>query len=181
MPKRSKITQLPPEIKAELDKKLIEGSFSDYEGVTEWLNGRLAEEGLELTVSISGMHRYGQTFENKISAIKIATEQAKAIAEASSDEEGAMTEALIRLVQQQAFDILVNMQGDDEEAIAKVFPKMGVMIAKLSKASVDQKKFAAEVRKKATAAADDVAKIVKKGGLSEDKAEEIRKRILGIV
>jgi hypothetical protein len=38
----------------------------------------------------------------------------------------------------------------------------------------------AEVREKARATADDVARSLKKGGLSDDQADEIRKKILGI-
>jgi DNA-binding transcriptional regulator YhcF (GntR family) len=58
---------------------------------------------------------------------------------------------------------------------------MGVMVAKLSKASVDQKKWMAEVRSKARDTAEEVVREVKKSGLSEETAEEIRKKILGIV
>ena len=87
-----------------------------------------------------------------------------------------MNDALIRLIQQKAFDALVNLQKNDDEII----PKMGVMVARLSRASVVQKKWQAEVRKKAQEAARKVSKELKKRGLSQEAAEAIKKDILGI-
>lgn len=172
MPARSKITQLPDEIRAELERRLITGGFSDYSALEQWLR----DQGYE--ISRSAIHRFGQDFEAKCEAIRIATEQAKTIVSVVGDDEGSMNEALIRLIQQLSFDVLVKNQDAD---IAALLPKMGVMVAKLSKASVDQKKWMAEVRSKARDTAEEVVREVKKSGLSEETAEEIRKKILGIV
>lgn len=172
MPARSKITQLPDDIRGELERKLITGGFSDYAALEIWLR----DQGYE--ISRSAIHRFGQDFEAKCEAIRIATEQAKAIVTTVGDDEGSMNEALIRLIQQLSFDILVKNQDAD---IAALLPKMGVMVAKLSKASVDQKKWMAEVRGKAKTTAEEVVREVRKSGLTEETAEEIRKKILGIV
>lgn len=175
MPARSKITKLPDDIKRELDKRLITGSFSGYRDLSAWLQ----EQGYD--ISRSAINRYGQGFEGRLAAIKIASEQARAVSEAVGDNEGAMNDALISLVQEKAFDVLVNLQTEDPEAFAKIFPKMGIMVARLSKASVDQKKWMSEAKGKAKDAAEEVVKAVKKSGMSEKTAEEIRKKILGIV
>ena len=175
MPPRNKITQLPPEIKAELDRTLISRGFAGYDQLAEEINQQLAAAGYELTVSRSGLHRYGQDFEARLAAISLATEQARAVAEAARDDENAMNEALIRLVQTKAFEALTATET------AEGLPKMGLMIAKLSKASVDHKKWPRERRDKTKAAADEVAKGAKQGGMSEATANEIRQRILGIV
>ena len=172
MPARSKITQLPDDIRCELERRLIIGGFSDYAALESWLR----ERGHE--ISRSAIHRFGQDFEAKCEAIKLATEQAKAIVTVVGDDEGSMNEALIRLIQQLSFDILIKNQDAD---IASLLPKMGGMVAKLSKASVDQKKWMAEVREKTKTAADEVVKVAKSEGLSNAKAEEIRRKILGIV
>lgn len=178
MPARSKITLLPEEIRIELERRLIAGGFSDYTGITSWLNEALARSGMADSVSRTAVARFGQDFASKCEAIKVATEQAKAIVGVVGDDEGNMNEALIRLIQQLSFDVLIKNQDAD---VASLLPKMGVMVAKLSKASVDQKKWLREVRQKAASAADEVVKVAKAGGLSEDKAGEIRKKILGIV
>lgn len=172
MPARSKIALLPEDIRAELERRLITSGFSNYDAIAAWLREQDAD------ISRSAVARFGQDFAAKCEAIKQATEQAKAIVATVGDDEGNMNEALIRLIQQLSFDILIKNQDAD---IAALLPKMGVMVAKLSKASVDQKRYMADVRGKAAKAADDVAKTARKGGLSEKTAEEIRKKILGIV
>jgi len=170
---------LPPEIKAELDRRLIAGSFADYEAQTAWLNEQLCSLGLEVSISRSAVGRYGKEFEEKISAIKIATEQARAITEAVGDDAGVTGDALMRLIQEKAFNVLVKMSDLDPENID--FNKLTVAIAKLNNAAVAQKKWQAELQKKATATADEVVKVAKQGGLSNEKAEVIKKKILGIV
>lgn len=166
---------LPDAVKAKLNQRLIAGGFAGYSALETWLK----EQGYE--ISRSAIHRYGQEFEDKLAAIKIATEQARAITEAVGDDEGRMSDALISLVQQQAFDVLVNMQKRDPETYEKLFPKMGIVVSRLARASVAQKKWQSEAREKARTTADEIVKEVKKGGLSAEKAEEIRKKILGIV
>lgn len=168
MAPRSKITKLPKAVKEWLDATLAEGNFSDY----ELLSADLKARGYD--ISKSAVHRYGQEFEGKLAAIRIATEQAKAITDAIPDDAGAMNDALIRLVQQKAFDVLVKME---EGASIK---DIGLMVARLSNATVKQKQWLAEVREKASAAADAVEAIAKKGGLSADALDTIRKGILGI-
>lgn len=175
MPKRPSVHNLPDEIKTELDRRLIKGGFSGYQALAAWL------KSVGWEISKSSLHRYGSGFEDRLAALKIATEQARAVSEAVGDNEGVMNDALIGLVQEKAFDVLCNLQTDDPDAFAKIFPKMGIMVAKLSKASVEQKKWMREIREKAKETAEDIVKTVKKGGLSEEKAETIRKKILGIV
>jgi len=172
MPARSKITLLPDALRAELERRLIGSGFANYDAIAKWLREQ------DVDISRSAVHRFGQDFATKCEAIKLATEQAKAIVATVGDDEGNMNEALIRLIQQLSFDILVKNQDAD---IAALLPKMGVMVAKLSKASVDQKKWMSEAKGKAKDAAEEVVKAVKKSGMSEKTAEEIRKKILGIV
>jgi hypothetical protein len=139
MPARSKVLQLPEAIKAELDRRLVAGGFSDYEALSTWL----AEQGFE--VGKSSIHRYGERFETQLGAVRLATEQARAIAEAAGDDEGHLNDALIRLVQQKIFELLVHLNTEDVDAS---FADLGHVVAKLSRATIDQKKWQTEVRKK---------------------------------
>jgi flagellar hook-basal body complex protein FliE len=179
MPARSKIEQLPPEIREELNQLFIKRNFSGYDEIAAIINEKLSASGLEITISRSGVHRYGQEFEDKIAMIKIATEQARAITDAVGDDVGKMGDALTSLCQERAFQVLVKMQELDPDNID--FSKLTVAIAKLNKTAVDQKKWAAEMRVKTKQTAEDVVMVAKKGGMSEKTAEEIRKKILGIV
>ena len=168
MPPRSKVANLPKAVKAWLDKALAENSFSEYES----LAAELSAQGF--SISKSALHRYGQDFESKLSALKMASEQARAVVAAAPDEEGAVNEALMRLVQEHLFKILM-ADGQSFD-----LPKVAKAVAELGKASIAQKKWQTEYREKAEAAASRVEKIAKKGGLNQATVDEIRREILGM-
>lgn len=168
MPPRSKVLSLPAEVKEWLDQALIENNFSQYEA----LSAALAERGH--SIGKSALHEYGQNFEDRLSALRTASEQAKAMVAAAPDDEGAVNEALMRLVQEQIFNSLMAQDGKVDLA------KTAKAVAELGRASVVQKKWQAEVRLKAESAAKAVEKIAKKGGLSADTVAEMRREILGV-
>lgn len=168
MPPRSKVASLPKAVKAWLDKALAENNFSEY----ETLAAELLAQGF--AISKSALHRYGQDFESKLSALKVASEQARAVVAAAPDEEGAVNEALMRLVQEHLFKLLMT-DGDNMD-----LPKVAKAVAELGKASVVQKKWQAEWREKTEAAAARVEKIARKGGLNAATVAEIRREILGV-
>lgn len=168
MPPRSKVAALPPEVKSWLDRALVDGNFGDYAALSDLL----MERGF--AISRSALQRYGQSFEERLSALKLASEQAKAVVLAAPDEEGAVNEALMRLVQEHLFKLLMSEGGDID------LPKVARAVAELGKASVVQKKWQTEVRARAEAAAAQVEKIARKGGLNADTVAEIRREILGV-
>ena len=168
MPPRSKVASLPKSVKTWLDKALAENNFSDYEA----LANELSSQGF--SISKSALHRYGQDFESKLSALKMASEQARAVVAAAPDEEGAVNEALMRLVQEHLFKLLMS-DGDQMD-----LPKVAKAVAELGKASVVQKKWQAEWKEKVETAAARVDKIAKKGGLTQATSDEIRREILGM-
>lgn len=168
MPPRSKVSGLPAEVKDWLDQSLVENNFSGYES----LSAELAARGY--SIGKSALHSYGQNFEERLSALKVASEQARAVVAAAPDEEGAVNEALMRLVQEHLFKLLMS-NGNQID-----LPKVAKAVAELGRASVVQKKWQAEVRSKAEAAASQVEKIAKKGGLDAATVAEIRREILGV-
>jgi hypothetical protein len=170
MGKRSSVTTLPLPVKAWLDKALVEGNFSGYEALSK----ALAERGFE--VSKSSLHRYGQDFEARLATLRVATEQARAISEAASDEENSMGEALTRLTQQKAFEVLLKLEDAGDVSL----PALGKMIAELNRSSVTLKRYRAEVAERAKAAAAEVAEVARTSGLSDSAVAQIRSRILGI-
>lgn len=168
MAPRSKVLQLPVEVKAWLDQALAENNFSEY----EFLSAELAERGF--AISKSALNRYGQDFEMRLSSLKMASEQAKAVVLAAPDEEGAVNEALMRLVQEHLFNLLMAEGGKID------LPKVAKAVAELGRASIAQKKWSAEHRKatleEAAVVAGDVAK---KQGLSSGGVEALRAAIMG--
>lgn len=168
MPPRSKVAGLPAEVKAWLDHALVESNFSGYELLSEELESR------GYSIGKSALHRYGTEFEDKLAALKMSSEQAKAVVQAAPDDEGAVNEALMRLVQEHLFKLLMASDGKMD------LPKVAKAVAELGRASVVQKKWQAEFREKAEAAAAKVEKIAKKGGLNANTVDEIRREILGM-
>lgn len=172
MTARSKIVRLPAAVKAWLDKALVENSFSQYQQLTD----ELAARGFE--ISQSSLQRYGHKFQDQLAALKMSGEQAKALLAASPDDEGAVSDALMRLTQHKLFSALQELEIDPSKPLSLTAATKAV--ADLSRATVTHKKWQAEVREKAQLVADDVDKLVKDAGMSGDSADLIRQKILGV-
>lgn len=172
MPRRSKVEGLPSDVKAWLDQALVQNNFSQY----ELLSAELAKRGYE--IGKSGLHRYGQQFEERLKTLRLVTEQARAVVQAAPDEDGAVNDALVRLTQEKMFSILMEMNVDPD---AVDLPKLARAVAELGKASVAQKRWQAEARKQALAdAAKEAGEAAKSAGLTDEAAAQIQKRILGV-
>ncbi len=159
MPKRSKIEGLPKTVKAWLDAALVDGNFSGYEALETELKARGFDIGK------SSIHRYGSEFEKKLATLKLASEQARAIVTAAPDDEGAVSEALMRLVQEKLFSLLVDSEGEDIN-----LPKVARAVADLGRTTISQKKWQAEAREKFRKIDDQV-------GAGKLTAEEALRRV----
>lgn len=180
MARETAIDRLSPEHKKMLDDRLTQQGFFGYEQLAKWLND------LGYEIGKSSVHRYGQKLENKLSAIKASTQAALMIAEATPDDSDARSQAVLSLVQTEFFNALVALQdleGDESIDPSKrltLLAKAGKGISEIVKASILQKQHAIDVKEKAEATAKEVETIVKTGGLSDETAELIRAKILGI-
>jgi hypothetical protein len=174
MPPRSKIDLMPKEIRAELDQRIVEGGFANYRALAKWLNDNGYEIGKD------SVHRHGQKLEHRLESVRRATDVARAIAEASPDNEAAISDTLIRLVQQIDIDIDV----ESETVTPKMLEAISRSVATLARASVSQKKWMVEVRDKLNAkvgrAAEQVALAARSGGLSPAAEQQIRNALLDI-
>lgn len=179
MGRESSITALPEETREALNRELAARGFTGYAELEAWLRG----QGFE--ISKSAIHRYGQKIERRMAAIKASTEAAKFIVDAAGDDADARSEAVIALVQTEMFDSIIAIQeAGDEDLSAE--DRLGMMsaaaknIATLTRASLAQKEFKAKVMARAAEAAEKVAKLAKKGGMSAATVDEIKRSILGI-
>ena len=177
MAPRSKIHTLPPELKAWLDAELVTRGFGDYVQLAADLKARGAD------VSKSSIQRYGSPFEKRMAQLKMSNEQARALVDASPDDEDKLGAAVIRLTQDRIFQLLVDLEIDPESVdVNKLFKNA----AEIGKASVAQKKFTLEAR----AAIEDAARkkmleeqrakldaMGSKGGVTEDTKKAIREAL----
>lgn len=169
MPARPKVMELPEELKTELDRRLLKSGFSGYDDLAKWLT----DNGY--AISKSALGRYGQKFEERVRALQLATEQARALTEAAPDDEGALSDSLIRLVQEKLFTILVDLQVDNLGKINIGGLTKG--IAQLARASVNQKKWQTEFREKIAKTVEETARAQ---GMSEDQVRYWREKVLGV-
>jgi len=176
-PARSKVEQLPAEIKKWLDEQLVTSGFSGYELLEEEVNARLEAAGADFKIGKSSIHRYGSDFEERLKSLRLVSEQAKAVVQASPDDEDAVSQALIRMTQERLFNVVMEMEVDPETVD---LPKFAKAIADISRASISNKRYAKEVRDRAASVAEEAAATMKQAGLSAATANLIRQKILGI-
>lgn len=179
MGQRGKVTQLPDEVRKQLDAELVKRGFSGYDALETWLHG------IGIAISKSSIHRYGKNLERKLAAIKASTEAARLIASEAPDDADHRSGAVISMIQTEVFDVLVALQELDDPEVdplkrAKLLSTLAKNVATLSRASVHQKRHEIEIRAKAEAVADKVARMGKKGGWSAKTIEEAKREIMGI-
>ena len=172
-------TRLPPEVRQWLEGELIRRGFSDYTQVTDELNRRLSDAGAD-AASRSAVHRFGSKVEERIQGLKRATEIARAVASEAGDDEGALSDALIRLMQDKLFNAAMELELDPEEMKATTLARA---IADLARASVQQKKHQIAVRAQVTAALDKLEESQKAANrpLDPETLRRIREELYGVI
>lgn len=178
MPRRAQIEQLPAAVRRWLDGALVDGNFSGY----AQLEDALREKGFQ--ISKSGIHRYGQRLERRLSAIRASTEAAKLLSETVDDESAALSESVVAMIQTDMFNVMVGLQEageqEDPEKRMRMLSGAANSVAELVRASVSLKKHQAQVRTRIEQATEAAEQIARKGGLSADAWQEIRREFLGI-
>ena len=180
MPARSKVLDLPDDVRAELDRRLQANGFSGYDELTAWL----AAQDTDVDVSRSSLGRYGKSLESKMGRLSDSARLSEMIVTQMPDAEGQMGQASLALAQSQVMDVLYFLgEADDETDPAermKLLHQASQSLAQLARAGVTVKKYAADVRRQVEAAAAAVDELARESGLSDDAAGAIRAKILGI-
>lgn len=179
MGRRSKISALPDALRRQLDERLVAQSFGDYEGLADWL----ASEGFE--ISKSAIHRHGSALEQSYDEAMADARGLLALTRASGDlgESGSeLARSAATLLQTDIVRTVLEIRKEsDPEVRAGLLAKLTRAQADIGRLSIAAEKWGAEVREKLKEASAAVAEIAKKGGLSDDAAELIRQKILGVV
>lgn len=189
MARRSKIkTEVPAKIREEFDAELVAGGFSDYLGLTDWLNARLKAEGLDVTVSVMAANRYGKAFQENFEADMAEANQTYHIAKLAmanhDDAEGVVRDATIRTLQTRLLRLTSALRqaeeaGDDPHKLAETTAKIARAVADLSRTDILSQKYKEEIRKAALQeAAQQVDEMAKATGLDEEQARFWREKVL---
>lgn len=184
MPPVSKIAQLPQALREWLHKAFVERGFGGIEQITEDLNALMKEAGVAISIGKSAVGAESQKVKRAQETIRATTEAAKLIAQTSRDDTDSRSEAAMALVQSEVFELLLQVREaealDDPVARLDVMNGAALALSRMSRARVSQSKHRIEIETRIKAAADQVAKIAKTGGLTKAQQSEIRASILGI-
>lgn len=185
MPKRSKIAQLPESLREYIRATLVAKSYSQYKA----LEAKVRELGEKLGIPAdelpgkNALHRFGSDLERRLAAVKAATEGAVALAAAAPDDDAQLSGAVLSMIQTDVYNIILKLrEADDADPVkrAKLLASVARDMATAGRAQIDLKRFKSEVHIKLKSAADAVARIASKGGLTKDAVAEIRNKILGV-
>jgi len=183
MAPRSKVFELPTELRAELDRRLIDSGFGDYRGLSAWL----ADEGY--SIGKSALHTYGSDleadFERTMAEVQRTQRLAMAFADSSPDERGAMVGATARIASESLLRITMALRESEEDParLAKLMPGIARSLGELGRLTISQEQWAQELRSKAAAqaraeAADAAEQSAKRNGVSPDGIAALRAAIL---
>ena len=188
MPRRNAISKLDKALQEWLTSRLIETEFTDYTLITDEFNQLLAPHGF--TVSRTAIYNMGSRLKHRLAAVKEATLSAKLIAKEAADEGADLSGAVNAMLSTEMFGLMVDLKAlgdnDDKTARMEMVAKMSKASADLSRASVSQKKYAAQVQDKIDKAlqameAESKAAGGKGKGLDKATLANVRQVIYGIV
>ena len=177
MAPRSSIEKLPEDVRRWLERALTENGFSGYVE----LENLLREKGYQ--ISKSAIHRYGKQIESRLKAIKDAAEVAKLITEQVDDEGDSQSDALMRLVQTDLMNLLIEARNVESLSVKdrlKALGMIGKNLASMTTARVKLKEYQADHKAKVQAKLDELARTADKDGTDLPTLERVRQSILEV-
>jgi len=179
---QSTIDRLPPDIRDALQELLRDSRVTQLEA-TRRINEILAEDGAPERLSKSAVNRYARKMEEVGAKLRQSREVAKMwIGRLGAAPQGEVGKLLNEMVRHLAFDLTMHMaEGEIKDVNPKMLKDLGVAIERLERAASENVKRQEEIRKQAlNQAADTAQKEMKAKGLTDETADEIRRKILGI-
>jgi Protein of unknown function (DUF3486) len=135
MPPRSKVAMLPPVVRDELERRMVERGFSGYEELASWLQ----QQGYQ--IAEDSVHRYGAKFYQKIESLKDSTLQAMAITHAASADRDSIVDVTLDLLNQRVFSTLLEAEQIEQGDIIR----LSRTVSELSRTSIARQRWAQEM------------------------------------
>ena len=110
MPARSKVAMLPEEVRNELERRIVERSFSGYHDLADWLQA----QGYH--IAHDSIQRHGARLSRHIEATKQLTHEAHAIAAAIDNSDTTVVDVSIQLIHQRILALLLEEPGSSQES-----------------------------------------------------------------
>ena len=174
MPAPRKVDVLPSEIRDELNRRIVEGGFGGYVELSDWLAG----QGFSIGKSVLAEH--GGRLRHRIEALKVATEQAEALVSSTQDDQNALADASLRMVQEMLFEVLLAGQEGDPKTLAGVARALADVARASERIRETRRKVLAEKKAEAKASLDAAERDAAAGSDPMDLVRRVREEIYGI-
>jgi hypothetical protein len=167
----SKVAKLPEEIRAAVDRKIMEGV--EYQEIADYINS------MGTPVSRSSVNRYGQKFMAKMERLRLAREQAKIVVEGAKDGPALETvEAANQMAVQIILERLIEMDDIKEAKSTDVLKALAL----LERSATNRERLKLEAKRKADEAIKNIESAATAGrrNLDPDTLAFIKEQIYGI-
>lgn len=186
MPRQSSIDLLPEDIRSQLNALLRDPRCNQLEAVKK-INAILADEGHDERVSKSAVNRYSMKMEKVGEKLRQSREMANMwIAKLGAQPQGQLGHLVNEMLRTMAFDLSLNLQGmeveeDELPGQVKLLKELSTAVHRLEQAASENTKREKEIRRQmAEEAAEAAAEVASSAGITAEKAQEIKNKILGI-
>lgn len=139
MPPKQALKNLPAKIRNQLDERLLQNGFGNYTELANWLR----EKGYEF--SRATVARYGHDLEKSIEEMRLATQQAQQMRECLADDEAALSEMALQMIQSLLFTKMVKAGSSLE---SKEMVSIAKAITEASKSTLAVKKYQEELQER---------------------------------
>jgi len=182
MPAPSKVELLPKEIRAELDRRLIESGFSDYQGLSDWLK----EQGIEIGKSAIG--NYGKKLESQLAELKLSHNFAQAYAQALPDDAGTVSQMLNGITQDVLYRLITQLHRrsqslDNKSDLWEILRQIETAtkaLANVGRTDIAVRKYSEELKARAILAAESLKSEGDKKGIDAEFMHRIKTEVLGL-
>jgi hypothetical protein len=173
-----KMRGMPKDLREKFDALISDGTFHTSLQLKKWLSAN----GFE--ISTRAVRQYGENFEHRLDAVRLATEQARIVCEQFKDDDPDLQTAILRLVQTQLFQVLAvsNGKGGTKRRSTIAPVNIGALarcVSNLIKAETDHQKWVDRTRARVATAEKKVEEATAKG-LSKDAAQQIKAVLMEI-
>lgn len=176
----SKVSKLPQRLRAAIDDAIAKRGMT-YDKVAAMIEQWIAEGKVNAgeAPSRAGLARYGKNFLARMEQLNVMREQARQIVTSANGDGMVLDEAATNLVLNEIMSIF--MARDPEDGIKPGdVARIAAGLGKLQQSSVQREKLKTDFAQRTEAAAKKITAAARKGGLSQDAVDAIRRDILGI-
>ena len=182
MPAPAKLDLMPEELRTWLREALEARGFGDIVSVTEELNFRLQEQGLELSVGKTAVGKFSKALKDQREAFSLAE---TLLSDMDIEAEGEMHKVLMQMIATSAVHMMQAVREDDGHLEPKDLMNLGRMLKDLMSSSGMREKLLADERARVSRlakeeAAESIEQNARQLGLTAATVAGIKSQILGV-